>query len=175
MTVRDALFGALRERATPVLVFPDHVIPGASLWVVMRLWLDAFRRERLGDSAALAFAPSCNPGAIGAWLAAAWDNLAVALPGHALFPTARARCEPGGMFDVDIDGLAPRETPAGRGEHASVAGGVHGADEYVAWHEVFANARTAECVDIPRASWTTAVRQLGGALLGAEVIRFVPS
>lgn len=180
MTVRDTLFGALRDRAHPVLVFPDQVIPAASLWVVMRLWLDTFRAAKLVEGAALAFAPACNPAGIGALLAAAWENLAVVLPDHPAFGSLDARCEPRGMFDAADDRLAPRPSSSAQpGSSAQPADitlepGVHAVGEHIPWRQLFGAALPADTVELQCATWTapSSLRDLGRALVGAEIVRF---
>lgn len=76
---RPRLAGALRERPSPVLVAGDDVVPGASLWVGSRRWVDAFRAAglRRGDRVVLALAPSAA--FVQVLVAALWEGLALAV------------------------------------------------------------------------------------------------
>ena len=76
---REWLYPRFRGQAYPVLVFPEGVVPAASLWAGARVWLDAFRAAGLGagDRVVMALPPS--PAFVSVLLAAFWEGVTLAL------------------------------------------------------------------------------------------------
>ncbi|MBC8138906.1 MAG: acyl--CoA ligase [Fibrella sp.] len=74
---RSPLYSRLPKQPYPLVVFPDVVIPAASLWTGARLWIDSLRAAevRPGDRIAIALPPS--PAFIQVLIAALWEGLTI--------------------------------------------------------------------------------------------------
>ncbi|MDX2088846.1 MAG: hypothetical protein SFX73_13395 [Kofleriaceae bacterium] len=178
---RTAIADWLRARGSRLLVVPEQVIPAPSLWIIMRQWVGAYRANRLAEGSALGFALPCNGAGIAAWLAAAWENLALVLPSHALYGDLDVRCAPGETFEPESDRLAPRVAAIATPPRV-LAPGVHVDGEVLSWDALFAPttwgpgpARGSLVTRLDGDGWLTitGMRELARATLLAEEIWFM--
>lgn len=142
---RRRLRASLFMKADPIFVFPERIIPGASVWRGARLWTLAFRAAGLqrGDRVILALEPS--PAFLMVLVAALWDGLTLVLAS----PEAANRSE------ELLDEMDARLMVGGSGQHCVVPDADSGPPEVIDGLRTCRGERTPDVCMMLRTSGTT--------------------